>query len=486
MNSPNDEPVELDEAQIVRPERFILPDVSGMTVPLRIRKDGKTLIQWRLLLQWNDGRREEIALSDCISTGGGPVYLQPGPREPEPSQIGRWSTEARQRWLRGEATMPPDELCRRLLEGFSRYLHVPSEDDRGIFILLTCWSILTYVHPVFDAVPYIAIGGPAESGKTKVLDLLQQLVFRPIPTSNCTNSALFRLLDAFGGTAILDEAERFQNVNSPDIGELMSSLLAGYRRGKCITKTESLGDGSFAPRHYCVSGPKAIACINSLPVTLASRCVPIPMFRCPKDSPKYRLRIAEDNAEWGLLRDALHAMAMENGPDWLALPARQDVCPDIGGRNYELWQPLLAIAAWLEERGAINLLGTLREFALRSIDDSRDVTTPPEDEILLQALASLLASGVRPTANQILDAAARRDRNLVYRWTAKRVSSVLSRYGLKTRPSHGRAIYDPSIDSLRAVRDSYRINLDLPQPADGQALPPGGHGAHGGRLTQGV
>jgi hypothetical protein len=483
MSSPTEAPTELDEAQIVRAERFILPDVSGITVPCRFPKDGRVVTEWRLLLRWNDGRREESFLGDCINAGGRNVYLQPRPPAPEPNQVGRWSADGRRKWRDGNQSMPADELYKRLVDGFARYLHLPSEDDGGVVLLLTCWTILTYVYPVFDAIPYLAIGGPTGSGKTRVLDLLEQLVFRPISTSNLTNSVLFRHLDAFGGTALLDEAERFHNVRSPETGELMSSLLAGYRRGKCISKSESLGDGRFAPRHYCVSGPKAVACINSLPAPLASRSVSISMLRCPTGSPKPRLRVAADAAEWSLLRDALHATAMEHGPDWLTLPSRQHVCPEMSGRNYELWQPLLAIAAWLEEQGVKNLLTRLQSFALRSVRDSRETTTPPEDEVLLQSLAALLASGKRPTAQQVLSAAEAKESNLFHRWSPKRASATLNRYGFKARPSHGQHVYDPTDDSLRRVQDCYGIDLGLPQLVDAQAQPlsqDGAHGAHAG------
>jgi hypothetical protein len=477
---------ELGEAQIVRPELFILPEVSGMAVPLRFARKGKSVLEWHLMLRWRDGRREAIRLDEAIAVGSSTIYLQPRPPAPEPHLVGKWSTEGRRHWLSGGHSLPPDELCRQLLEGYAKYLHLPNESDFGVVVLLACWTILTYIHPVFDAVPYLAIGGPTGSGKTRVLELLEQLVYRPFATSNLTHSALFRHLDSFGGTPLLDEAERFQLVNSPEIGELMSSLLAGYRRGKYVSKTECLGDGTYSSRHYCVSGPKAIACINALPPTLAARSLLIPMFRCPENCEKPRLRVETDRARWALVRDSLHAMAMNYGDAWLSLPGRENVCPEMSGRHYEIWQPVLAIAEWLEGHGAGNLLSVLREFALRSIDSTREATTPAEDEVLLQALAHLVANKCHPTAKEVLHAAAQQEPFLLKHWHARRAATHLSRYGFRTRGSHGRRVYDPSADDFRRVQDSYRIDFGLPRPAVEQMRDPGAHGVCGARVPQGV
>ena len=59
------------------------------------------------------------------------------------------------------------------------------------------------------------------------------------------------------------------------------------------------------------------------------------------------------------MRDDLHVMALEHGSTWPELARRTDVCPAMSGRNFELWQPLLAIATWLEEHGGVKGLHAL-------------------------------------------------------------------------------------------------------------------------------
>lgn len=454
--------VELGDGRLVRPERFILPDVSGLAVPRRIVRGGEPVSEWMLYLRWRDGKREALPLPEVLTVDGEQVFITPRPPEPPPNMLPGWSAASRENWLAGSPALPPDEVCWLLSEGFAKYLDIPGETAAGTVAMLACWSLLSYVFPVYDAVPYLAVGGPAGSGKSRVFELLGQVVLRPLLTSNLSNPALFRSLHSFGGVALLDEAERLRESRSPEVQELLSSLYSGYKRGGCATRCEAAGDGQFVTRHFSVFGPKALASINEVPPTLATRCLTVQMFRSPPGSRKPRLRVEADAERWQRLRDALHILAMEHGSEWLALPNRQDVVPEMSGRNFELWQPLLSIAAWLEDRGARGMLDLLRRHALLLIESSREAATPPDDEALLRALARATGSGVPPTAGELLATVQEGEPSLFRQWSARAVGAHLGRYGLRSRKCNGRHIFDPSPADLLRVQESYGIDLDLP------------------------
>jgi hypothetical protein len=484
----SDTDVEVDGGQVLRPEQFHLPAVSGMTVPLLLNRDGKLIHEWQLALHWRDGRRECVSLDDILQVGDRQVFLRPRPGAPQSSHVAKWTTGARKAWLRGEASMPPDELCRRLLTAFAKYLEIQPDAAAGTVAALTCWTVMTYIHSVFDAVPYLAIGGTQESGKTRVLELLEQVVFRPFMSSSLSNSALFRQLDAYGGAMLIDEGEQLGHSKNPATAEVLASLLAGYRRGKTVSRSEPLGDGDFRPRQYCVWGPKAIACINELAPTLASRSIPIRMIRAAPSSAKPRLRIGQDHELWSDLRDALHAMALTYGADWPLLPQRQEVCPEMSGRNYEIWQPVLAIADWFERHGAEGLYGTMREHAVRTIEATSDTTVPAEDEVVLRALGRLVADQKRTTAKAILQACKEGESSLFRDWSERRIAACLKRYGLSTRRSHGQSLFEPSVEVLSRIQGVYRVDIDS-RPAPVGHVPQsllldGAHGAHGAHTSR--
>jgi hypothetical protein len=342
----------------------------------------------------------------------------------------------------------------------------------GTVATLAIWSMLSYCFQAWDAVPYLYVGGPMGSGKSTLFGILNRLVHRPLASSNLTGPALFRTLHDRGGTLLFDEAERLRQ-STPDQQEILSMLLAGYRRGGQATRLEAVGD-TFRPVAFDVYGPKALACIAGLPPTLASRCIPVMMFRAEPDSPKPRRRIDAVPEEWQRLRDDLHALALEHGASWLELAQRSDVCPSgIDGRSYELWQPLLALAAWVEGHGADGLLCLMQRHALATVEAGKDDQVPEADEVLLEVMTEQVRCGNQPTPGEILTRAKERDASTFDKWIAATVSRRLKAYGIATpKKSHGERRYkNVTLDTLFRIQRHYSIDLGLAAPHPREAPP---------------
>lgn len=149
-----------------------------------------------------------------------------------------------------------DEIC----DAIKRYLILP---DGGPEIL-ALWAIHTHVFNSFEHSPRLAITSPEKGcGKTTTLDILGELVARPLPTSNATTSAIFRTIEKVMPTLLIDEADTFLKDNE----ELRGVLNAGHRRGGQIIRT--VGD-DYEPRQFSTWTPAAIAMIGRLPDTLAA------------------------------------------------------------------------------------------------------------------------------------------------------------------------------------------------------------------------
>jgi len=412
------EPIEIEVSRIVRPERFISSDVSGLTVATVTMDAGKPVGRWAMYLRWSDGTRKCMDLCESLDLADGSrLWIQPQPGEPEGAREPQWSARSRKAWQAGEAAPDAAELLRRIFERIAYYLDLPTEYAKGIAGTLGLWTVFTYVHAAWDSVPYLYFGGPAGSGKSRTFEVLRRMVFRPLSSSSMTGPALFRTLHNLGGTLLMDEAERLRST-SPEVGELLSMLLAGYQRGGRATRLE--GDSTeYRTREFDVFGPKALACIAGLPPALMSRCIPVTMFRAGPGSVKPRRRLDEDPAKWSGIRDELHILCLEHGPAWLELSRRDDVCPEMTGRHYELWQPLLALASWFEEQGAGGLLNLMQEHALLTIESVRDDETPDVDVLLLRTLAGLALEGYEPTPTEVLSRAREEEADSFIRWTMR-------------------------------------------------------------------
>ena len=126
----------------------------------------------------------------------------------------------------------------------------------------------------------------------------------------------------------MDEAERLRNTQDPATAEILSMLLAGYKKGGTATRLEPVGDSGFKTVSFDVFGPKALACIAGLPPALASRAIPVTMFRSPPGSEKPRRRIDADPEGWQRLRDASARAGAGTRPDVVGTAEPNRCLPD--------------------------------------------------------------------------------------------------------------------------------------------------------------
>jgi putative DNA primase/helicase len=177
--------------------------------------------------------------------------------------------------LLSEAEPWPDavngaELLDDLVATVSRYLVLPPAAPETIAL----WVMHAHLHDTASISPILAVTSPSpECGKTTLLDLLGALVPRPLPASNITAAALFRAVEKWQPTMLVDEADTFIR----DSDELRGVLNSGHRRSAAYV-VRTVGE-DHDPRQFRTWAPKAIALIGKLPPTLASRSIEIELRR---------------------------------------------------------------------------------------------------------------------------------------------------------------------------------------------------------------
>ncbi|MEK7555016.1 MAG: hypothetical protein AAB518_03480, partial [Patescibacteria group bacterium] len=91
--------------------------------------------------------------------------------------------------------------------------------------------------------------------KSRFLQVIGSLCYKPMFVGGATTtSPIFRIIDGFGGTLILDEADYRFSDTTADIIKIMNS---GYQKGSPVLRSE--GKGTFEIKSYEVFGPKIIA-----------------------------------------------------------------------------------------------------------------------------------------------------------------------------------------------------------------------------------
>jgi hypothetical protein len=119
------------------------------------------------------------------------------------------------------------------------------------------YVLLSWVHDAFNELPYLRFQGDYGTGKTRGLLAVGQLCYKPFFASGAsTVSPIFHILDTFGGTLLLDEADfRFSDATA----ELVKILNNGTMRGLPVLRTMQTKDGELNPRSFRVFGPKLVS-----------------------------------------------------------------------------------------------------------------------------------------------------------------------------------------------------------------------------------
>jgi len=149
------------------------------------------------------------------------------------------------------------ESEQELVEAVRSFIH-RYVDVSPLFEQIASYYVLfTWVYDAFNELPYLRLRGDTGSGKTRFLLTVGSLCYKPIFASGAsTVSPLFRILDAFRGTLIVDEGDfRF----SDEKAEIVKILNNGNARGFPVLRSESVRGREFSPHAYSVFGPKLVA-----------------------------------------------------------------------------------------------------------------------------------------------------------------------------------------------------------------------------------
>jgi len=119
------------------------------------------------------------------------------------------------------------------------------------------YVLFSWVYDGFNELPYLRVRGDPGTGKTRFLLTVGSLCYKPIFASGAsTVSPIFRLLEVFRGTLVIDESDfRF----SDEKAEMVKILNNGNVRGFPVLRSEVNSRGEFNPHAYHVFGPKIVA-----------------------------------------------------------------------------------------------------------------------------------------------------------------------------------------------------------------------------------
>ena len=290
-------------------------------------------------------------------------------RRPDPSEKASTGTAV----LFAEAEPWPEpvdgeKLLYSLAAGYKRFLALPEWSAETMAL----WTLAAHAHDLSQISPILAFVSPEKRcGKTTALGLLNLTCPRPLPASNITGAALFRSVEKWRPTLLVDEADTFLR----DSDELRGIFNSGHNRSQAVVIRTAGED--YEPRVYSTWSPKVIAMIGSLPGTLEDRAISIPMRRRRSDERVEKFR-ADRNYGLGDLARQCARWVQDNSDD--LRESDPEIPRSLHDRACDNWRALIAIA---DVAG-----GDWPETARKAAE----ALTPTEDE---SSIGTLLLTDIR-------------------------------------------------------------------------------------------
>jgi putative DNA primase/helicase len=279
-----------------------------------------------------DRRRNEAA--DQMGIRRGTLDNQVNARRSEqaeetgpPPLFGHWVVEP---WPEAVDT---GELIAALVARIKR--HVIFSDDEALTVVL--WILFAWVHDAaaVHSPILLATSAEANSGKTQLLSLIGFLVPRALVCVEISEATLFRGIEKWLPTLLVDEADVILIKNEP----LRAVVNSGWTRGSCVPRC--IGDDN-TPHAFPTFCPKVIGMKGrKLPDATLTRSIIIEMKRKKTGETVTHFRSIDDAGLAELRRRALR-WAIDNGEK---LDGAEPVMPPgFDNRLGDNWSLLLAIA----------------------------------------------------------------------------------------------------------------------------------------------
>ncbi|MBL0320637.1 MAG: DUF3631 domain-containing protein [Alphaproteobacteria bacterium] len=208
--------------------------------------------------------------------------------------------------------------------------------EKHTAIAAALWIAMCWFMDVVQVAPLAVITAPEkECGKSLLLTLIGRLVPKPLQSSSVSPASLYRSIDLWKPTLLIDETDACLKDNE----ELRGLINCGHTRDSAYT-IRCVGE-DHTPTKFNLWAAKALSGIGHIADTLMSRAIILELRRKLPTEKVERIRHA-DPALFQELSSKLARFAEDNA-DCVRF-ARPNLPSSLGDRAQDNWEPLLSIA----------------------------------------------------------------------------------------------------------------------------------------------
>jgi len=147
------------------------------------------------------------------------------------------------------------------------YLEMPLDSD---YLVLSMWIFHTYLIEKFNTTPILYFYGVKETGKSRAGEVLSELAFRAQRLTSLTEATLFRSVELFKPTLIIDEIKLLGKGGNQGLADLIKTT---YKRGLKVSRINLNKYGEDQIEYYDTFTPLVICTTESIPDIIESRCI---------------------------------------------------------------------------------------------------------------------------------------------------------------------------------------------------------------------
>jgi DNA polymerase I-like protein with 3'-5' exonuclease and polymerase domains len=209
-----------------------------------------------------DGDKIYVPLSDDFLKVGGGMYM--------PSGVEEYNSEK--------------ELDASIQAYLHRYIDLPARELK----LSAKYIRLTYICDKLQELSYLRAVGERGNGKSRFIMATGLACYRPVIIINVSAAVLYRIVDRYRPTLVIDEANSAQD--SDDAAALLQVLNGGYQRVGKVPRCEGRPSGGFDLKTFDPFGAKIIASLKTgESQAFESRCIRVLLERTHRKDIQLRL-----------------------------------------------------------------------------------------------------------------------------------------------------------------------------------------------------
>jgi len=270
--------------------------------------------------------------------------------------------------------------------------------------MVACYVLSTWFLDAFNVIGFLWPNGDRGCGKTQLITIIARLSYLGQVITAGGSFASLRDLADYGATLAFDDAENLADDRKTD-PDKRALLLAGNRRGNTVPLKEPGPDNRWHTRYVNTFCPRLFSATRLPDPILASRTIIVPLIRTPD---RYRANAdPEDITAWPhdrrTLIDDLWALALTGLEEMAQYETVVNERSSLTGRNLEPWRAILAVAAWLDEKGVSGLWERMDRLSLAYQEERPDLETTDITALVIRGLCHCATNATSATKRETLD-----------------------------------------------------------------------------------